>query len=113
MGPDVASLTLTAKEKLPSSVEESKVMAGPNTILLFRPKVMDLAVSAGSEYLSMSVTFMSAEKTPEILGRWDVAAALSTKSKMGPLKPPKETCCVVNASTRLHACWDDPEHYRA
>jgi hypothetical protein len=113
MGPDTAPVSLTAKEKLPSSVEETKVMGGPNTILLFRPKCLDMAVSAGSEYLSMSVTFMSAEKTPEILGRWDVAAALSTKTQTGPAKPARETCCVANTATRLHACWDAPEHYRA
>jgi polyketide synthase-associated protein len=116
MGPATVSVLLASKEdedSLPDPPSSVAIEAGPGTILLFRPKSIDMKVAPSSEYLSMTVTFMEAEKTPQIVGRWDAADSLNTMSKKYPSRPGKECCSIVNTSTRLGAQMDDPDFYNA
>jgi polyketide synthase-associated protein len=114
MGPDTASVILSSKEDaaLPCPPNGVQIDATRNTIVLLRPKCLEVAVS-GSEYLVSTVTFMESESTPQIVGRWDVASALDTLPFTGASRPAFECCSIANLSTRLHASWDDPDYYRA
>jgi polyketide synthase-associated protein len=119
MGPTPMMVKLTAKEvqdnPLPCPPSDTKIQAPANTILLFNPQCLDMSVNGDNskDALTINVTFMKADQKPQVVGRWDSNEALATASKMGSPAGTQEKCCVHNLSTRLAACFDDPDFYRA
>jgi len=119
MGPAPVGVKLSVKhdqdDPLPSPPEDVRIQADANTIVLFKPQHLDMAVSGDNnkDALSINVTFMKADTKPQVVGRWDNTDALTIAGKVGAAAGTLEKCCIHNLSTRLAAGFDDPDFYRA
>jgi len=114
MGPGTASVTLDKSSDaapLPVKLDSVDLECGPNTILLFRTGAFEYSCSNSDENLSLTATFL------ENAGNFvltdfdgDIAAIYGGT---GPKGPRGDNVEVINLSSRLMCCWDEPEMYRA
>nr|AQS99197.1 type I polyketide synthase [Gambierdiscus polynesiensis] len=116
MGPGTGAVTLEVSEEgdgksLPFKQETVDINALPNTILIFRKGVFNYSCHYEEESLSLSSEFLE-QTGPLVVTEWD-GDARWLRFGEGPPGPNEENINVVNLSSRLMACWDEPEMYRS
>jgi len=117
-GPGKASVTLEstgagAAEALPAKQESVQLEAAAGVTIVYLPGAFSYALSVEEgEVLSMSSAFL--EHTNALkLGDFVGDARLLRGPCDGPPELQREGVHVINLASRLMACWDEPEAYRA
>jgi len=116
MGPETSMVSLESTGEgpattLPYKQEAVQIDAEPNTILIFRPAVFTYECRCEQETLSLNVAFL--EQTSKLtLYDWEGDTDFLFQGE-GPPGPVGEQIEVVNCATRLMACYDEADAYRA
>jgi polyketide synthase-associated protein len=114
LGPSTPSVTLDAREgsKLPMAQDSVNLDAAPGTVLVFRTSAFNYTCNSPQEFLSLTATFLQPSGSL-VLSDWEGETNFLRFGE-GPSAPPfPDNIEVVNLSSRLMACWDEPEAYRA
>mmetsp|Transcript_33145 Transcript_33145/g.98687 ORF Transcript_33145/g.98687 Transcript_33145/m.98687 type:complete len:945 (-) Transcript_33145:110-2944(-) len=115
-GPETAAVTLTPSDEgdaktLPFKPDTVDLNCEPSTVLIFRTGTFDYSCTFEKESLSLSSALL--EQVSElVVTDWDGSADW-LRYDDGPGNNSQEGVNVVNLSSRLMACWDEPEMYRA
>lgn len=113
MGPSVTTVTLENTDvdavKIPSASDSVTLLAGTNTIVMFRMDCYDYSCTSDGEIVSMMTTLLAPAPTFTLVS-WEGSLE---DVQLGPPPPSGDTVNVMNVSTRLGMRWDEAEFYGA
>mmetsp|Transcript_118565 Transcript_118565/g.287749 ORF Transcript_118565/g.287749 Transcript_118565/m.287749 type:complete len:947 (+) Transcript_118565:84-2924(+) len=115
-GPETAGVTLNPAEEgdaktLPFKQETVDINCAPNTILIFRTSAFEYSCSYEKESLSLTSSFLESVNQL-VVTEWEGDSDW-LRFGDGPDCDAQEGINIINLSSRLMACWDEPEMYRA